>query len=105
VTADWLADLSHNDWLIDGYPIRGPAWLAIWENLDWAQAYVDMGPSPAGNLGPYWHVPLKNGDTVRRLYPKLLGTKWLPLVRRAIEESVATERSKREAQEAVSEEG
>jgi hypothetical protein len=28
-------------------------------NLDWENAWVDLGPSTAGNQGPYWHVPLK----------------------------------------------
>lgn len=94
----WLDGLTHKDWLFDGHPIRGRVMLARFENLDWEKAWVDLGPSVAGNPGPYWHVPLKEtvidgdvydcGDTVHRLYPKLLLSKWLPLVRHAIEESL-----------------
>lgn len=71
--------------------------LARFANLDWSKAHIDMGPSIFGNPGPYWHVPLKEtvidgvlydcGDTVHRLYPKLLLTKWLPLVPHAIVEA------------------
>jgi hypothetical protein len=87
-TPDWISGLTHKDWMLDGYSIRGEILLSRWEDLDWSQAYVDMGPSPAGNAGPYWHVPLKSADTVHRLYPKL-PTKWFPVVRHAIEESIA----------------
>ncbi len=95
----WLEGLDHRDWLFDGSPVRGKVMLARFNNLDWEKAWVDLGPSIAGNFGPYWHVPLKEtvidgdlydcGDTVHRLYPKLLMTKWLWLVRQAIDESVA----------------
>lgn len=79
---DWLEGTTHKDWLFDGYRCSEKQW----ESLDWSKAYVDMGPSVAGNLGPYWHVPHKDGDTVHRLYPKLLQTKWLLVVRQAVEE-------------------
>lgn len=92
----WLDGLTHKDWLFDGSPVRGKIMEAKFANLDWGKAWVDMGPSIAGNLGPYWHVPLKEtiidgdlydlGDTVHRLYPKLLTTKWLWVVRQAVEE-------------------
>ncbi len=83
---DWYANVSPEDWLLDGYAIRGEELLEAWHDLDWAQAFCDMGPSPAGNPGPYWHVPRKTDpeERVHRLYPKL--GNWLPLVRRAIEE-------------------
>lgn len=94
----WLNGLTHKDWLFDGEPVRGKVMEARFANLDWDKAWVDMGPSVVGNPGPYWHVPLKRtiidgelydfGDTVHRLYPKLLQTKWLPVVRQAVEESV-----------------
>jgi hypothetical protein len=84
---DWLEGLKPSDWMLDGRPVRGHA-LTMFDDLDWTKAWVDAGPSPAGNSGPYWHVPLKSGDTTHRLYPKLLGTKWAPLVRRAIDETV-----------------
>lgn len=86
----WREGLSHKDWLFDGSPIRSPVMIARFNNLDWDNAYVDLGPSIAGNPGPYWHVPLKEtwidgdlydcGDTVHRLYPKVLRTKWAMLI-------------------------
>ncbi len=93
---DWLEALTHKDWLFDGSPIRGRVMLTRFENLDWSKARMDLGPSIAGNLGPYWHVPLKEtvidgqlydaGDTVHRLYPKVLTSKWLLLIRQACQE-------------------
>lgn len=49
----------------------------LWRHLDWSQAFVDPGPSPAGNAGPYWKVPFVGSDesgdgyegTVHRIYP------------------------------------
>ncbi len=46
---EWLEGLTYKDWLFDECPIRGEAMLARFENLDWSQAHVDMGPSIAGN--------------------------------------------------------
>ena len=96
---DWLRGLTHKDWLFDGYPIRGRVALARFKNLDWSKAWIDMGPSVAGNPGPYWHVPLKEtvidgeiydlGDTVHRLYPKVLQSKWLGLIQQACKEIAA----------------
>lgn len=86
----WRDGLSHKDWLFDGSPVRGKVMMARFDNLDWENAWVDLGPSIAGNPGPYWHVPLKEtwidgelydcGDTVHRLYPKVLRSKWAMLV-------------------------
>lgn len=86
----WLDGLTHHDFLLDG----GPCSEEVWNRIDWGRAYVDMGPSPAGNLGPYWHIPVLRSDdpkyeTVHRLYPKLLLTKWLPIVRQAVAETAA----------------
>lgn len=39
-----------------------------WDNLDFARARIDDGPSPAGNPGPYLHVPTHDGDTTHRIY-------------------------------------
>jgi hypothetical protein len=39
----------------------------IWDS----HVYVDPGPSPTGNAGPYLHVAHKNGDSVHRVYPAL----------------------------------
>ena len=67
-----------NNLFLDGWPIgRNPVvgksnrW--IFDALDWSQAWIDSGPSPMGNPGPYWHVPCTHpdaGETVHRLYPK-----------------------------------
>jgi hypothetical protein len=93
----WREGLSHKDWLFDGSPIRGPVMLARFKNLDWSKAWIDLGPSISGNLGPYWHVPLKEtvidgdlydcGDTVHRLYPKVLQSKWALLILHACNEA------------------
>jgi hypothetical protein len=89
----WLGDTTHKDWLWDGVPIRGVL-IAKFAELDWSRAWVDMGPSIAGNPGPYWHVPYPPEDTVHRLYPKLLMTKWLPIVRQAVDEVAKRARRK-----------
>lgn len=58
---------------IDG----GPAYKRIWDGLQFDKAWVDQGPSPAGNIGPYLQVPrieTKNGKFVdkyvHRIYPR-----------------------------------
>lgn len=93
----WRDNLTYKDWLFDGAPIRGPVMIARFNNLDWDNAGIDLGPSIAGNAGPYWHVPLKEtiidgqvydfGDTVHRLYPKVLQTKWAALILHACHEA------------------
>jgi len=82
----WLKGFSRKDWLFDGRPIRSERMIKMWNDLDWSKAWLDMGPSPSGNRGPYWHVPLKSAETVHRLYPKLQ-TRWARLLRHAIEEA------------------
>ena len=82
-TPKWLTGLTHKDFLKDGHPIR----QEDWGSLNWSKAWVDKGPSPAGNTGPYWHVPHLNGETVHRLYPKVLQTKWGPLLYQAVLEA------------------
>jgi len=82
----WRMGLTHKDWLLDGHSIRGRVMLARFNNLDWDNAWMDLGPSITGNRGPYWHVPLREtiidgqvydlGDTVHRLYPRVLLSKW-----------------------------
>ena len=57
-------------WYIDGYLIVGWMLEKVWSNLDWASARIDRGPSPVGNLGPYYHVKYPHGGTIHRLYPK-----------------------------------
>jgi hypothetical protein len=83
---NWREGLTHKDWLFDGRPIRGEYLIDRFSHLDWSRARVELGPSIAGNLGPYWHVPMDDGDTVHRLYPKVLLSKWLLVIRRACEE-------------------
>jgi hypothetical protein len=97
IAAMWRDGLTHKDWLFDGSPIRGAIMLAMFDNLDWSKAWIDFGPSIAGNLGPYWHVPLKEtwvhgelyacGETVHRLYPKVLQSKWAMLILHACNEA------------------
>ncbi|WP_315813411.1 hypothetical protein [Bradyrhizobium sp. SZCCHNR2028] len=87
---EWISGTTHKDWLRDGYRVTEEQWA----DLDWNRAWVDMGPSPAGNLGPYWHVPLKSGETVHRLYPRL-PSKWRRLVKQAIVELSASGKSER----------
>lgn len=42
----------------------------LYRNLDFAKAWVDQGPSPAGNPGPYLKAPGPN-ETVHRVYPRV----------------------------------
>ncbi|MBE3065157.1 MAG: hypothetical protein IMZ69_09095 [Spirochaetes bacterium] len=47
-------------------------WREHWHQLNFSRAWVDGGPSPAGNPGPYLHVPIRAGagDTTHRVYPR-----------------------------------
>ena len=80
----WLGPLTQADWLLNGASIRTKDARELWDDLDWSKAWVDLGPSPMGNPGPYWHVPRKSSDTIHRLYPKVLKTKWISVIRRAV---------------------
>lgn len=53
--------------LIDGHPTG----KAAWATLNWRDAWVDYGPSPAGNPGPYWHVQNIDGLRGHRVYPRV----------------------------------
>lgn len=55
--------------LVDGRGIGKKAWGAY--DFDFDKAYVDKGPSPAGNPGPYLQVPSKAYGTTHRLYPRI----------------------------------
>ena len=57
--------------LIDGAGHSGKWWTEWWSKLDWDKAWADNGPSPAGNPGPYLHVPYPPDDTVHRIYPRV----------------------------------
>ncbi|MEL6467064.1 MAG: hypothetical protein AAFQ58_19050 [Pseudomonadota bacterium] len=58
---------------------NGGAWTKLdkAQTWDWNSAWVDPGPSPAGNPGPYLKLPWLAGDddpfedTVHRIYPKV----------------------------------
>lgn len=51
---------------VDGAPAPKLFAELVWD----ARVYSDPGPSPAGNAGPYFHVPHRNGETVHRVYPR-----------------------------------
>jgi hypothetical protein len=61
--------VSAQNTLLDG----GPMPRAIWPAIEFARAWVDRGPSPAGNPGPYLKAPRRTADPpdefVHRLYP------------------------------------
>jgi hypothetical protein len=57
---------------------NGGPWIKRFREQEWnyAEAWVDKGLSPAGNPGPYLHVPWLAGDddfeeTVHRIYPSV----------------------------------
>lgn len=45
--------------------------LPLWEALDLSRAWVDGGPSPAGNPGPYLKAPTFDGDSTHRVYSRV----------------------------------
>lgn len=58
--------------IVDGHASSARAWAGPdGYPLDIAApgVFADDGPSPAGNPGPYLHVPRTNGDTTHRVYP------------------------------------
>lgn len=59
---------SHN-YYIDG----GPAYRRIAETLELDTAWIDPGPSPAGNVGPYLKARSvrENDEFIHRIYPKI----------------------------------
>ena len=65
--------LGTGNTLFDGGPWTALHKRQVW---DWEGAWVDDGPSPAGNPGPYLKLPWKGGDDdrfedgmVHRIYP------------------------------------
>lgn len=86
--AMFYANLEPKDWLFDGRALKmtNERDREMWRQLRWNEAWIDMGPSPAGNPGPYWKVPrTADGDeTVHRLYPKVLRTRHLLVIRAAM---------------------
>jgi hypothetical protein len=61
--------LSRRNTWFDGHT----ATQEMWERLDFAspRVFVDPGPSPAGNSGPYLKVPTRDGSAVHRIYPRV----------------------------------
>ncbi|MEO0966021.1 MAG: hypothetical protein AAFY08_13005 [Planctomycetota bacterium] len=45
---------------------------SLWDELDFSAAWVDPGPSPAGNAGPYLKVPRPAEETVHRVYSRVV---------------------------------
>lgn len=64
--------LSHANTAFNGRPWSNFVKAQTW---DWNAAWVDPGPSPAGNAGPYLKLPWLSGDadpwegTTHRVYP------------------------------------
>ena len=62
--------ISASNSLLDGWAVcESGRWR--WKCLDWSKAWIDKGPSPAGNQGPYLHVPFQPYSTGHRVYPKI----------------------------------
>ncbi|WP_395351021.1 hypothetical protein [Variovorax sp. UC122_21] len=62
----------HNS-LVDGRR----ATSTLWADLDFDAAWVDAGPSPAGNDGPYLKVPRRSDGSVHRVYATIAVGDWL----------------------------
>lgn len=64
------APTSHNA-SVDGHPTSPRTMASL--DLGSERVYVDPGPSPMGNPGPYLHVPHVDAaeGTVHRLYPRV----------------------------------
>lgn len=61
--------LSARNCLVDGVSMSAKRWDAM--QWDWGSAWVDDGPSPAGNPGPYLHVISLVHWTTHRIYPRV----------------------------------
>lgn len=59
--------LSPHNTLRDGH--RWSKQWAPYDGLQWDRAWIDDGPSPAGNPGPYLKAPWPAEDTIHRVYP------------------------------------
>jgi len=53
--------------------VNGTSNRKLFEQLDLSSAWVDRGPSPAGNSGPYLKAPTHDGSEVHRIYPRIWG--------------------------------
>ena len=52
---------------VNGSRANSIAWSRL--NFEAPEVFVDAGPSPAGNPGPYLHVPRRDDESVHRVYP------------------------------------
>ena len=59
--------------LVDGWS-RGMSTVP-WRELDFATAWIDPGPSPAGNAGPYLKAFRRTTCSVHRIYPRRAGAR------------------------------
>ena len=68
---------------VDGYAYS----KAGWSQLQFDKAWIDPGPSPAGNPGPYLKVPHAANGTVHRVYSRVqVGDRlWIREACRAVE--------------------
>jgi hypothetical protein len=71
--------VTQRNTLFDGRDARWTNWLHE-SAFKWADAWVDPGPSPAGNPGPYLKLPViglacdpeyPQEETVHRIYPRI----------------------------------
>jgi len=55
--------------------VKAPKWVREKSKILWDEAFVDPGPSPIGNPGPYLQLPYVRDDDrlVERIYPR-----WFP---------------------------
>lgn len=60
--------ISYRNSLVDGSMVSEKVWNQY--DFDFSSPWIDKGPSPAGNAGPYLKVPSRLLDTVHRIYPK-----------------------------------
>lgn len=53
--------------------LDGTPWTKLEKDAtpDWENAWSDPGPSPAGNPGPYIHLPFPEFSTTHRIYPRI----------------------------------
>lgn len=66
--------ITANNSLIDGHGggvcgLKKKDIFALPEFL--RDSFIDPGPSPAGNKGPYLKCPISQNDTIHRLYPRI----------------------------------
>lgn len=68
------------------WSVDGGSWPRGWK-FDLTSAWLDEGPSPAGNVWPYLHASRIGADTIHRLYPLVrVGHRvwaretWMPVV-------------------------